>query len=268
MRVEQAAQAVEIYQAAVIRLDAHHIRQRLQPGRVIGVVLHVADEHDGPVLQRQANELSQPFRDLQTQDALEFVDRGRHPEPRGQNKILRAGVNVSLDDRMGPLVGLGHPRAGDAGLRMRVAHERPERPGQPLLDRGVKPAAGGPIRVDNASLAVRCPKCLIDADDVAAKRLEVVLVSRHTSCSTNVAAYARARVRPGRLGRGRAATTGNISDLRPVPHDQPQVSASTSSPSFLLAAQRAKPCAHLLACQLASPEPKGQSRSHRHRPEQ
>ncbi len=82
---------------------------------------------------------------------------------------------MALDDLMGTLVGVRHAGAGDARLRVRVAHERPEGAGDSLLDRPVKPAAGGPVGVNDPLLSVRSAEGLIDADDVATKRLEVVL---------------------------------------------------------------------------------------------
>ncbi len=55
--VKQVVQAIHVDQAALVGLDAHDVRQRLQPGRMVGVMLHMRDEDNRAILRRQPDKL-------------------------------------------------------------------------------------------------------------------------------------------------------------------------------------------------------------------
>ena len=127
----------------------------------------------------ELNEVPQALRGLESEDALELVDRARHARAEGEDDVVGSGVDVRLEEPVRLVVGERHRRAGGARLGVRVADEGAERVEQPRLDGTVQSPARRPVGVDDPLLAIRRLEGLVPSDGVPAERLEVLLQVVH-----------------------------------------------------------------------------------------
>ena len=145
------------------------------------MVLHVGDEDHRPELVREPAERRQLFREAEPEHPLELVDHRGHPGALGDDHVVGRGVDVLLQETLGPLVGAGHRHSGGAGLRVGVPDQRTELLHQPPLDGRVEPAARRPVGVEQRPLAVRAGETVIHADDVRAELREELLEHQDSS---------------------------------------------------------------------------------------
>ncbi len=177
--VQQPRQGAHVHPTRLVRRNDHHFRQRLQPGRMVRVVLHVGHEHSRALILGHLDERHQLLRHLQPQDALQLVHRRGHPEARRQHHVVRTRIHVPLQDPLRFAVRQRHPGAGHARLGVRVPHERAEPSRQLLLDRPVQPSARRPVGIDDARLAVGRRKGLVPPHRVTPEGVEVALQLAH-----------------------------------------------------------------------------------------
>jgi hypothetical protein len=170
---EAIVEGADVDEAVAVRRQDHHLGDRLDPGNLVRVVLHVRDEHDGPVRVRHVQVARQLLRHAQAENADQLVDDPRGARFRCDDDIVRAGVNVPSDHLVRHVVGLGHQRPRGARLRMRVRDKRPDLLEQALLDGPVEPPARGPVGIDERPPPVRGRDRRLRADDVRAEPREV-----------------------------------------------------------------------------------------------
>ncbi|OPZ80849.1 MAG: hypothetical protein BWY77_00899 [bacterium ADurb.Bin431] len=166
---QQAFEIVEIDPALCIRFDHLDIGDAFQPGGLVGVVLHVGDKDHRAGLLWKIEIVCQLLREAQAEDALPLVHSGGHAGTGGDEHIIGAGMDMPLDALLGKMISPGHAGAGDTRFRMGVADKGAETAGHGLLDRPVEAPARGPVRIDDAMLAVGGRKTLIVSDDVVAE---------------------------------------------------------------------------------------------------
>ena len=172
--LQDLLQVVEVGEAVGTAAHDLDVAAAFVPGGVVGVVLHVGDDHQRlfPAAPREPAAIL--VGDPQAQQALQLVDDGRHAEAGKEDGVVVAGVHVALDVLLRLAVGRGHARAGHRGFGVGVGHERAQAVGDVFLDGAVEAAAGRPVGIDDALLAIGGGEGLVDADHLAAVRGEIL----------------------------------------------------------------------------------------------
>ncbi len=161
-----------------VRFHDHYIGHRLQPGSVVGVMLHVRQKHDRPVLLHQVDLVLVLFADSQPEDPLELVHHRGHAKPRRDDDVGGTGMHVPLDNVVRGVVRTRHGGTRNRDLRVRVGYERTDTLAHDPLDRRVQPSARNPIGIDDPLRAKGRVESLIDPDDIVPKWPEVAVHAR------------------------------------------------------------------------------------------
>jgi hypothetical protein len=159
--------------AVVGWIDNKDIGNCFVPCCLVGVMLHVSDEHNRAFILRDRKFIAETLRYFYAEQPLKLIDGGSHTCADKEKRIIGTGVDMLFDNLMRMMVCVRHQSAGNARLGMCIADERPERVEHFLFNRSVQSSAGSPIRIDNFFRAVKRFEHLIDADNGTAERGEV-----------------------------------------------------------------------------------------------
>ena len=158
------------------RRDHHHVRDRLPPGQLVGVVLVRSDQDDRPLLGRdprgQAVPLVERGWQAQAEDAHELVDGGRAAGAAEDHQVVLGAADGVPDHPARVLDQPGGLPPGQRALAVGVAVAGQDMPADDVLDQVDRAAGGGVVGVRDPARPVRPDGHLVGADHPAPDPLQ------------------------------------------------------------------------------------------------